>query len=470
MKRIQFRIEGGLSRQNLEQIHREVLRVLDEIGVECDNPRALEILETSKGIAVAGARVRFSPAVVNAAIDATRARGGNAPALPNEISVSGPWNCFNIEDMKTRKVRRSTAADVREMFKLLHATKTGPVCPVYPTDVEAALQLLYLEKAGIELSDSDGSRMEFSDRRMLEFAIAMYKAAGRKFTLVVEYPISPLRMNGTALDTILDYMDRTDVILDPQPAPIPLAGCSAPLIAPGPIVQSVAESLAACIILEKISGGRLVSDPHFRVDLFDMRYMTIAFASPDQILYQLLLRDVARYFTGRPKIDHYWCCNAKQAGLQAMLERTAWMVTLAFAGFRRFWYGAGQLSMDEVFSPAQFVIDLEIARYVNHLIAGIDYDDAPNAAFDTIASVGPHGDYFTHPTTLEGAAKLFESELFPRDRVEHWRACGEPDPWDKAVEKAQALIASHQHAIAPGVQEELDRIYAEAQAYAASLR
>jgi trimethylamine--corrinoid protein Co-methyltransferase len=286
--------------------------------------------------------------------------------------------------------------------------------------------------------------------------------------MVVEFPISPLRMNPSALDSILDYLDRTDVNLEPAPAPIPLAGCTAPLFPPGAIVQTVAETLAACIIVERISNGRLIGNLHFRVDLFDMRYMTTVFASPDHILYQLLLRDVARYFSGNPMVDHYWCCNAKQSGLQAMLERTSWILTLAFAGFRRFWYGAGQLSMDEVFSPAQFIIDFEIARYVNHLIAGIDYDDEPNMSFDAIASVGPRGDFLTHITTIDGARKLFDSDLFPRNSVEQWRALGEPDPWRKAVEKAKAMIASHDHAVEAGVQEELDRIYAEAEAYVAS--
>ncbi len=218
MKRVQYRLEGGLTDKDLRQMHVEVLRVLDEVGVECDNPRALEILAGKDGIRVAPPRVRFSPEVVNEAIEQARKRGRNAPAPPAEISVSGSWNCFNIEDMETREVRPSTAADVREMFKLLHVTKTGPVSPVYPTDIHPALQLLYLEKAGLELSDTDGSRMEFSDRRMLEFAIEMYKAAGRTFTLVVEYPISPLRMNPSGIDTILDYMHRTDTKLDPQTA------------------------------------------------------------------------------------------------------------------------------------------------------------------------------------------------------------------------------------------------------------
>jgi trimethylamine:corrinoid methyltransferase-like protein len=65
-------------------------------------------------------------------------------------------------------------------------------------------------------------------------------------------------------------------------------------------------------------------------------------------------------------------------------------------------------------------------------------------------------------------SKLFDSDLFPRNSVEQWRALGEPDPWRMAAEKAKAMIASHNYAIEAGVQEELNRIYAQAQAYVTS--
>jgi hypothetical protein len=86
-----------------------------------------------------------------------------------------------------------------------------------------------LEKAGIELTDSSGSSMEFSDRQMLEYAIAMYGAAGKKYKMIVQFPISPLRFNPLGLASILDYQDRDDVDVIPVAAPIPQAGLTAPL-------------------------------------------------------------------------------------------------------------------------------------------------------------------------------------------------------------------------------------------------
>lgn len=465
MKKIKFHLQGGLNEEQLHQIHNEVLQVLDKIGVECNHKKTLEVLAGCEGIKVIGNRIYFSPDTVNVYIEKARNNKFGELTESDNITISGPWNCFNIEDMETGKVRPSTSLDVREMYKLVYVAKSGDICPVYPTDIEPPLQLLYLEKTGIELTNTCGSLMEFSDRQMLEFAIQMYKVAGRKYNMLVQFPISPLRLNPSALQTIWDYMDRNDICLFPASAPIPQAGLTAPIFLPGALVQSVAETFAGYIVIDKISNGKLKCFPQYRIDLFDMRYMTTVFASPEHILYQLLLKDVARYFSGKPLVEHYFCCNAKRCDLQSMLERTSWILTLALAGFRKFGLGAGQLSMDEVFSPAQFIIDYEIARYVTHIIRGIEYEDTPGISFKTISEVVPGNNFLTHQTTLERLGQQFESDLFPRTNVGQWRTSGEPDIWKKAVGKAKEMIKSYNYQIDPSIQKELDRIYAEAKVY-----
>lgn len=461
MKRLKYELTGGFDEKDLKSMHDQVLMVLDQVGIECPHERSLNRLKGEKGIAVEGSRVRFKPGLVNACMDRYRTGGGPAE-LPDEITLSGPWNCFNIEDLETGEVRRSTAADVKEMFKLLGALQGGPVSPVYPTDVEGPLQLLFLEKAGIELTGSDGSRMEYTDDVLRELAIEMYRVAGRRYHLMVEFPISPLRINPLALDTIWKYAGREDIDLYAASAPIPQAGATAPLSPLAGFVQSVAETYAGCIVIDKITDGKTPVRPEFRLELTDFRHMTVAYGAPEEVLHQIAVRQVYRYFTGRPKIEHILQCNAKRCDLQAMMERTAWMTTHVLAGYRHFMYAGGQLSMDEVFSPAQYMIDLEIARYLTHLVRGVEFDENPAAAFETIKGVGPGGNYLDHDTTVDAFRKYYQPELFPRTNVDQWRAAGEPDLWRRAAAKARALIDGYAFSIDPGVQKELDRIYEKA--------
>jgi trimethylamine:corrinoid methyltransferase-like protein len=149
-----------------------------------------------------------------------------------------------------------------------------------------------------------------------------------------------------------------------------------------------------------------------------------------------------------------------------MMEKTSWVVVHALGGFRDFWFGAGQLSMDEVFSPAQFVIDLELGRWATRLIRGVAWDDEPGAAARVIAEAAPDGDYLTHESTIGALGDLHESGLFPRTSVAQWREAGEPDLRVRAVAKAKALIASHDYRLDGRVQAELDRLWAKAQALA----
>jgi trimethylamine--corrinoid protein Co-methyltransferase len=171
---------------------------------------------------------------------------------------------------------------------------------------------------------------------------------------------------------------------------------------------------------------------------------------------------VYEFYYGRQKPGHFLQSNSKRPDAQAVCERTAYMLTLAFAGFRRFCLGAGQLSMDEVFSPAMFVIDREIARFITHIMKGVSFDSSVSAA-DLIAEVGPGGNFMAHDTTIELMRDLFESSLFPRTNLDQWRAMGQPDIEAKSVDIVRELIASHSFSIPASAQEEIDHIYSEAE-------
>lgn len=413
------------------------------------------------GVRIDGNRIKFKADLVEEYVEKAR-RENPGETQVEEITVSGPWNCLNIVDMDTGVVRQSTAEDVREMFKLLHVAKAGPISPVYPNDIDPKLQLLYLEKTGIEMTDGDGSHLEFGDDRMLEYCIAMYKVASRKYHMDVQFPITPLRFDYMGLETVWNYKDRDDVTITATAAPIPQGGLTAPLpVGPG-LVLAAAEAIASYMLARMIAGEKVDSHPQFRLDLADMRYLTTVYASPDHILRTLLLKDVYEFYYGRQKPGHYIQSNAKRPDIQSVLERVSWMLTLAFAGFRRFCYGAGQLSMDEVFSPSMFVIDREIARFVTHIVKGIGYEGAVGAA-DMIAEVGPSGNFIAHDSTIEHLRKLFDSDIFPRTNLGQWRAAGEPDPEKVALEKAREMIAAHDFRLPESAQKEIDDIYAEAE-------
>ncbi len=461
VRTIRFGLNAALEPADLEEIHRQVLAVLEEVGLQVSHERSRRAAAEHPGVRERGPRLHFSPELVEEFVERARREHPTEPP-GDEVTVSGPWNCLNIEEPLSGRVRPSTLADARRMLKLVHAAGAGCIPPVYPNDVPARLQVLALERAVLELTDGDGSHLEFGDPEMLEFCIRMYRAAGRTYHTEVQFPISPLKTNPAALETVWRLKDRDDVVLTAAAAPIPQAGATAPLHMPAALVQAAAEALGAYILIRLIAGRSVRCLPQYRLDLMDLRTTVIAYSSPRHILYQLCLKDLYEFYYGAPKPGHFLQSLAKHCDAQAVLERTAYMLTLALAGMRRFCLGAGQLSMDEVFSPVMFVVDREIARYVTHIIRGLDYDGTEGAALRIIREGVEEGDFLMHPSTLENMRGDFESDILPRISLDRWRAEGEETVRERAARRAEELIQSHDFTLPPEYAEAVEAVYAEA--------
>lgn len=65
---------------------------------------------------------------------------------------------------------------------------------------------------------------------------------------------------------------------------------------------------------------------------------------------------------------------AKVAGVQSAMEKGSLITLGAIHGAKKF-YCLGSLSLDEVFSPYQMLLDIEAMRYAERIIAGYPTDD-----------------------------------------------------------------------------------------------
>ena len=96
----------------------------------------------------------------------------------------------------------------------------------------------------------------------------------------------------------------------------------------------------------------------------------------------------------------------------------------------------GHLENAATFSPVQFVIDNELARYVRHLIKGVEVT-AHTLALEEVRRAGPGGEFMTSAHTLDHFRdEAFYSELF--DHLPWDSARAAPDMVDKARARARA--------------------------------
>jgi trimethylamine:corrinoid methyltransferase-like protein len=306
-----------------------------------------------------------------------------------------------------------------------------------------------------------GGYLTVTDPEEVHFLIDMNLAAGRRYQLMEQVGISPLRLDQHGLETALRFMDDPNVQIH-LTGFIPMAGVTCPLDPRSAVVQATAETLALDVVHAALGleGGSL----SVRVEPFDFQYSSIVFGSAEWCLYDVLASQMSAYLAGQPVRGGKFRSVAKRPDIQASCERTASALWQALLGARHF--GAvGQLSVDEVFSPQQAVLDREILGYVERVVAGIELEAGVDAV-DLIGKGIAEGHFVGMQDTLSRYRDFYYFPgLFRHWGLQRWRAEGEPSILAEAWARAQAEIASSTYELQEDVAQEIDRIYARACAH-----
>ena len=332
----------------------------------------------------------------------------------------------------------------------------GGVPPLQPGDVPPALVTLACERIGLLHSRSLGGSMAVTNPQEVHFLIDMNLAAGRRYTLVEQVSISPLRFNDAGLETATRFLNNPDVKVVITNA-IPMAGATCPLDPRAAAVQSTAETIAHDLLCQALGLGP--GGLSLRIEPFDFQYSSIVFGSPEWCLYRLLALQMQEFLTGRPSRGGMFRSVAKRPDAQAACERMASVLWQAVAGIRRF--GAvGQLSVDEIFSPQQAVIDGEILRYVQRLVHGLDFG---TGASDPVALIGEgvaEGSFIGVNDTVNRFREIYDfPDLFRHWNMGRWSAAGQPSLLQEAWQRAQEEIARCAFALPEDREREVQRLY-----------
>jgi len=133
----------------------------------------------------------------------------------------------------------------------------------------------------------------------------------------------------------------------------------------------------------------------------------------------------------------------------------------ALAGSRDF-MGAGMLSVDEVFSPEQLIIDREIADYALRVTQGFEFDPE-KLSQEIIREYIGKGEFLSHSSTLDNYRSIYwMPRLFEHPMLQDWRARGEREVREEARRMVRQKLASYDFELAPEKRRELDTIYQHA--------
>ncbi len=436
-------------------VHEQSLRLLAEVGVRVPLARAQALL------ADAGAQVdndtqivRFTPDLIESTVARAprnvllAARDPLKDVLLDHTRTHATHDGMGAMclDHRTGERRPSTARDLREAMVVADALDEIGVLwyTAYPCDEEPRLQSL----RGLQTMLSGSGKHvqgEVTDPADVPYVMDILAAASpggdwrpeRPIFSIVYCPVSPLQHDADSLEAAIRLAEQGVPITVYSLA---LAGATAPLTLAGTVVQTNAEELAAFAIFQLAAPGC----PLIYVGnagIMDMRTSTYASAGPEEILLNLALTEMGRHY-GLPVLSGGLSSDAKELCVQVGSEgaSTAYCTILAGADLLT---GAGMLDSAQLLYLPKLVLDAELVRQGQRMMAGLALDDE-HVMFDVSERVGPGGHFLAarEMRRFLRNGELQVPRVFVRGSYDGWVAEGKSET-QRATEKVDEILATH---------------------------
>ncbi|MFH0965550.1 MAG: trimethylamine methyltransferase family protein [Planctomycetota bacterium] len=227
-----------------------------------------------------------------------------------------------------------------------------------------------------------------------------------------EYVNPPFRLGGRGIRTMLARID-TGICNKMGLGPMSVSGMSAPITAVGTAVTAVAEVLCALSALHimRPEPGLTTNACTGELDLASARVKYFALRTHKQ---NIAMSEIVRRGIGAECNFLTWYRDANEPGLQACYEY-GYSQALFTALKGRTYAEVGGLACGNMFSPEQAILDIEIIKEFDDLLAGFDASDEAVAVEEIIRAGFEQGYHLTSEHTLAHMREhLAASDFFLR--------------------------------------------------------
>lgn len=426
-----------LSEGEIAKIHQAMLTILSRTGLHVESTALCGIL-ADYGATVDGERVRFPPFLVERFLAESQRQ--SPPDRPAMTAQAGVYQGAYL-DPETGDLASFTETSLASYIKLarLLPDVTGihmqnyPIAAAHPTE---PLELrIFAWTHGAEETGS------IQLTALCPYLLDMYHikadAEGKPLNQVFRgetFMISPLRIPAHEAAQILFFhahglpVSLTNMITAGGTGPVTLAGC---------VALNLAERIAIGI-LRRVLYGETTWTLGGSITPLDMRTMIQPYGRPEMLLVNLANMQLGRHY-GVRAWPHTGLTDAKlpsnEAGVQKLL--TALPCILAGGGNIE----PGLLSIDEIFSPVQMILDAELASALSRALRGFEVTDA-TLAVDVIDAVGPGGFFTaTEHTVRHFRREQWQPAIWSREMLQHWLIDESGIDADRAVDRWHDLMA-----------------------------
>lgn len=452
-----------LSDAQVRALHNATLTILDEIGVEMQDPQGRQLL-LDAGARESDGRVKVPERLVDAAIASAPSRIlmhdrlGNL-AMPLELGKvffgAGSDTTFTL-DLETGERRRALAKDAQHISRLIDGLDNldFTMSMANPSDVPP--DDLYIH-AFIGMLRGTRKPMVYTakDRRdMIDiYRIAVAVAGGegelreRPFLLQYAEPISPLLIPEESLQKLIFCAEKG---IPACYVPSPNTGGGGPITLAGAVAVGNAESLLGLIISQLVRPGT----PYLygmNTAALDMKSTIVSYGAPEWSLGMGAWTDLAHFYN-LPVWGYAGATDSKvvdaQAGAEASLSiMSAYLTRCTLV------HDVGYIEYGSTSSMEMLVIADEIIDWVRYVMSGMRVDDE-TLALDAIGRVKPGSGFLTDSHTLKKWRwAQWTPDLIDRKRYDTWVKDGAKDMFQRAKERASEILAEAEPAPLPDAAE-----------------
>ncbi len=444
-----------LTPEEVKKIHDATLWIIERTGVRFPSKRALEIW------AAHGAEVDQEKMVVRAKAELIETALKTCPPIyplaardpqqdlsldGNHVYVGTDGCGVEVIDIKTGVKRVSCLQDVRDISRIADATEEVAFhwVPVSAQDMPPETRGLHEIKAIWENSTKHLQTESIYSEREARAAVEMAaiitggkdRLRERPVLSLMQCSASPLGHDGGSLEAALvaaEFGIPTGFMT------MAANLTTGPATLAGNLAVGNAEVIAGTALIQLAFPGAPVFYAAAQT-ASDLRTGAYTGGGPEDFLYGAATNVLADFYN-IPLSMGSFATGAKEPNWQAGIENSlsTFMACISMADML---LGVGFLHGSRIWSFAEMMMDCEIYSIIHKTMHGIVVNDE-TLALDTIAAVGPGGNFLSQKHTLRHMRDLFLPQFMDRRPYSEWET-KKDDARDWALAKARKTLESHQ--------------------------
>ena len=444
-----------LTQNEIEQIHENSLRIMENIGIHMTYQPAKDLLAKG-GAKVDGDTVYFPKKMVEDNLKTVpssftmyaRNPEKNVYIDTETTAYVGPYGSPFVTDMDKGRCR-GTLEDFNNIVKICDVLNNIDIqshISCEPNDVEVSKRPNTMVYNTMKYSEKPlmGSVFGYeTSRQCIELASIPFGglSAIKEKPVISSIPctLTPLSYDDNMLGAIMAYAEFGQPQLVNS---LSIAGMTTPATIAGLVSVQNAEVLAGIVLSQLVNPGAPIVYSASGSN-GDMSNGALAIGSPEDAVVSLVNGQLAKYYKIPCRISGA-LSDSKMMDSQAAYESAITLMMAQMAGGNFILHAAGIIESYNCTSFEKLIVDNEIIGYLKRINQGVTVNE-DTLAYDVIEEVGPRGTFLVTEHTLDHFRdEFYMPTLSNRQPHGLWLSGGGISSEQKANQKWKEILESYE--------------------------